>query len=167
MYKRQVLRVKPSDKMLGHRRNLYNNIPRGHPDSPSIINIAKPHNLNPGKYDDLKIILRKEGQNVGIKKYGTGTREWFATVCDGSPYKLFMGLVGELLFCKLCQLPVGDFTKHREESHNGVLEWKDIELEMGHILPLAGPGHVEKNLMTAVLQVLWNIVGLDLSLIHI
>ena len=66
---------KSPDDMMSRRRNLYNNIPRGHPDTPSIINIAKPHNLNPGKYDDLKIILRKEGQNVGIRKYGTGTRE--------------------------------------------------------------------------------------------
>ena len=110
----------------------------------------------------LKHILRTEGQNVGIQKYGAGSRQWMATVCDGSPQKLFLGLVGELLFCQKCLLPVGDLQKHCQDRHDGAqLDGADLALEMDFILPLAGPGQVEKNLLTALVQVFWDLLGLD------
>ena len=82
-------------------------------------------------------------------------------VCDGSPQKLFLGLVGELVFCDICQVPVGDLDKHCQESHDGIIPEDKLQLELDHILPLCGPGHVEKNLMTTTVQIIWNLIGLD------
>ena len=46
-----------------------------------------------------------------------------------------------------------------DDNHDGeLLDTPDLELELDHILCLSGPGHVEKNLMTAIIQVLWNLV---------
>ena len=54
-----------------------------------------------------------ESLQVGIKKYRKGNREWLAMVCDGSPQKLFLGLVGT-------PCPYFDFVSIEEEE-NGVI----------------------------------------------
>ena len=144
-----------------NRRSLYDFAESKHEGKPADIEVAKPMDLNPSSYEDVKQIVREESKNVGISKYETGTRSWFALVCDGSPFKLLLSLFNVLFFCKVCKTPCGDLKKHINESHNGIASSDLLQMEFDHVLPLCGPGHVEKNLLGATLSVLWDLIGLD------
>ena len=103
------------------------------------------------------MIIRNESIKAGISKYGSGERSWIAMVCDGSPFKLFLSLFNILYFCKICKLPCGELRKHVDEVHGGQTD--SIQMEFDHVLPLCGPGHVEKNIISATLTVLWELIG--------
>ena len=94
-----------------------------------------------------------------LLKYGAGKRSWFAFVCDGSPYKNFLSLFNILFFCKSCKVPCGEMKKHISEKHGGKTD--DIQMEFDHVLPLCGPGHVEKNILSAAISVLWDLIGFE------
>ena len=94
-----------------------------------------------------------------LSKYGNRNRSWLAIVCDGSPYKLFLSLFYVLFFCKSCKLPCGELKKHIDEVHGGKKE--SIQMEFDHVLPLCGPGHVEKSILGAAITVLWNLIGFE------
>ena len=131
-----------------------------HPDTPAEIEVGKPHDLNPSSYEDTKKIIRNESKKAGVSKYGNGgERSWLAIVCDGAPYKLFLSLVHVLYFCTSCKLPCGELKKHIEEVHGGKKD--SIRMEFDHVLPLCGPGHVEKNILSAAITVLWDLIGLE------
>ena len=34
-------------------------------------------------------------------------------------------------------------------------------MEFDHVLPLCGPGHVEKNILSAAITVFWDLIGLE------
>ena len=105
-------------------------------------------------------IIRNESKKAGVPKYGNGgERSWLAIVCDGSPYKLFLSLVHVLYFCTSCKLPCGELKKHIEEVHGGKKD--SIRREFDHVLPLCGPGHVEKNILSAAITVLWDLIGFE------
>ena len=36
-----------------------------------------------------------------------------------------------------------------------------IQMEFDHVLPLCGPGHVEKSILGAAITVLWNLIGFE------
>ena len=55
-------------------------------------------------------------------------------------------------FCKSCKVPCGEMKKHISEKHGGKTD--DIQMEFDHVLPLCGPGHVEKNVLSAAISVL-------------
>ena len=56
-------------------------------------------------------------------------------------------------------VPTGDMTKHFDEFHSGTINTDSFCLELDHILPLNGPGHVEKKMLECVTQVLWDILS--------
>ena len=153
-------KIKLSNKVK-NRRNLYDFAESKHQDNPAEIEVGKPLDLNPSSYDDVKKIVREQSKNVGIEKYESGSRSWFALVCDGSPFKLLLSLFNVLFFCKVCKCPCGELKKHMNEAHNGSTELDIIQMEFDHVLPLCGPGHVEKNLLGATLSVLWDLIGFD------
>ena len=126
---------------------------------PAEIVVGKPYDLNPSSYEDTKMIIRNESIKADISKYGSGERSWIAMVCDGSPFKLFLSLFNILYFCKICKLPCGELRKHVDEVHGGQTD--SIQMEFDHVLPLCGPGHVEKNIISATLTVLWELIGLE------
>ena len=80
-------------------------------------------------------------------------------MCDGSPFKLFLSLFNVLFFCKSCKLPCGELKKHIDEVHQGSKD--SIEMEFDHVLPLCGPGHVKKNILSAAITVFWDLIGLE------
>ena len=49
--------------------------------------------------------------------------------------------------------------KHIDDIHKGKKD--TVSLEFDHVLPLCGPGHVEKNILSATITVLWNLIGLQ------
>ena len=49
--------------------------------------------------------------------------------------------------------------KHIDDIHKGKKD--TVSLEFDHVLPLCGPGHVEKNILSATITVLWNLIGLE------
>ena len=49
--------------------------------------------------------------------------------------------------------------KHIDEIHGGKTD--SVLMEFDHILPLCGPGHIEKNVLTATFTVLWDLIGFD------
>ena len=142
-----------------NRRKLYEFAKSKHPDEPAEIEIGEPMNLNPSSYEDTKQIIRNISKKAGISKYGSGNRSWLAIVCDGSPYKLFLSLFNVLYFCKSCKLPCGELKRHIDEVHGGKKD--SIRMEFDHVLPLCGPGHVEKNILSAAITVLWDLIGLE------
>ena len=73
-------------------RDLYDFAESKHQDNPADVEVSKPYDLNPSSYEDTKQILREESKKAGISKYGTGNRALLASVCDGSPLKLFLSL---------------------------------------------------------------------------
>ena len=129
-------------KKVSNHRQLYDFAESKHQIKPADIDVGKPHDLNPASYDDTKKILREESITAGISKYGSGSRSWLAFVCDGSPMKNFLSLQNVLFFCNLCNKPCGDMKKHVTDMHDG--KTNSIQLEFDHMLPLCGPGHVEK-----------------------
>ena len=141
-----------------NRRKLYEFAKSEHPDEPAEIEIGEPMDLNPSSYEDTKQIIRNISKKAGISKYGSGKRSWLAVVCDGSPYKLFLSLFNVLYFCKSCKLPCGELKRHIDEVHGGKKD--SIRMEFDHVLPLCGPGHVEKNILSAAITVLWDLIGL-------
>ena len=52
-------------------------------------------------------------------------------------------------------------SKHCAEFHNGTINTDMFCLELDHILPMNGPGHVEKKMLECVTKVLWDIIGLS------
>ena len=52
-------------------------------------------------------------------------------------------------------------SKHCDEFHNGTINTDMFCLELDHILPMNGPGHVEKKMLECVTKVLWDIIGLS------
>ena len=46
-----------------------------------------------------------------------------------------------------------------EEVHGGKKD--SIRREFNHVLPLCGPGHVEKNILSAAITVLWDLIGFE------
>ena len=148
-----------STDRITNRRKLYAFAESKHPNKPAEIEVGQPHDLNPSSYEDTKKIIRNESKKAGVSKYGDGKRSWLAIVCDGSPYKLFLSLVHVLYFCKSCKVPCGELKKHIEEVHGGKKD--SIRMEFDHVLPLCGPGHVEKNILSAAITVLWDLIGLE------
>ena len=140
-----------------NRRNLYEFAKSNHPEKPAEIEVGEPYDLNPSSYQDTKQIIRNESQKAGISKYGSGDRSWLTIVCDGSPFKLFLSLFNILFFCKSCKLPCGELKTHIDEVHGGRKD--SIEMEFDHVLPLCGPGHVEKTILSAAISVLWDLIG--------
>ena len=49
--------------------------------------------------------------------------------------------------------------KHVKEIHGGKTD--SIQMEFDHVLPLCGPGHVEKNVLGASITVLWDLIGFE------
>ena len=49
--------------------------------------------------------------------------------------------------------------KHVNDKHGGQTD--HILVEFDHVLPLCGPGHVEKNILSAAISVLWDLIGLE------
>ena len=45
------------------------------------------------------------------------------------------------------------------DKHGGQTD--HILMEFDHVLPLCGPGHVEKNILSAAISVLWDLIGLE------
>ena len=70
-----------------------------------------------------------------------------------------LGLFKVLFFCTHCKTPCGELKKHIDEVHKG--ERNSIEMEFDHLLSLCGPGHVEKNLLSACLTVMWDLIGFE------
>ena len=128
---------------------------------PANIEGGKPHDCNPASYEDTKKNLREESIKAGISKYGAGKRSWFAFVCDGSPSKNFLSLFNVLFFCKSCKKPCGEMKKHVDEVHNG--KTNSIQMDFDHVLPLCGPGHVEKNVFGAAISDLWELIVFETS----
>ena len=157
--KNKRLKVDTELSRIENRRNLYDFADSKHTDNPAKIEVGKPHDRNPASYEDTKKIVREESIKAGISKYGAGKRSWFAFVCDGSPYKNFLSLFNILFFCKSCKVPCGEMKKHINEKHGGKTD--DIQMEFDHVLPLCGPGHVEKNVLSAAISVLWNLIGFE------
>ena len=151
-------RTEGNDRIM-NRRKLYEFAESKHPEKPAEIEVGKPYDLNPSSYEDTKNIIRNESKKAGISKYGNGDRSWFTLVCDGSPFKLFLSLFNVLFFCKSCKLPCGEVKKHIDEVHNG--KRNSIQMEFDHVLPLCGPGHVEKNILSAAITVFWNLIGFE------
>ena len=42
-----------------------------------------------------------------------------------------------------------------------VEEKESIQMDFDHVLPLCGPGHVEKSILGAAITVLWNLIGFE------
>ena len=59
-----------------------------HTGSPPNIIIEEPAFINHCSHEALAIIFRKLGTYTGIKRYGTGQREWLVVFCDGLPFSL-------------------------------------------------------------------------------
>ena len=49
--------------------------------------------------------------------------------------------------------------KHLNDKLGGKTD--HIQMEFDHVLPLCGPGHVEKNILGAAITVLWDLIGLE------
>ena len=64
-----------------------------------------------------------------------------------------------LFFCRNCKLPCGDLKKHVDEVHGGRKD--SIQIEFDHVLPLCGPGHMEKTILSATIIVLWDLIGFE------
>ena len=60
-------------------------------------------------------------------------------------------------FCNSCKVPCEEVKKHIDEVHKDNSD--SIQMEFDHVLPLCGPGHVEKNLLGATITVLWDLIG--------
>ena len=147
------------NNLLINRRDLYDLAKSKHQDNPAGVEVGKPYDLNPSSYEDTNKILREECRNSGISKYGTGNRSWLAFVCDGSPFKLFISLFKVLFFSTRCKTLCGELKKHIDEVHKGDKE--SIKIEFDHLLPLCGPGHVEKKLLSACKTVMWDLIGFE------
>ena len=64
-----------------------------------------------------------------------------------------------LFFCRNCKLPCGDLKKHVDEVHGGRKD--SIQMEFDHVLPLCGPCHMEKTILSATIIVLWDLIGFE------
>ena len=66
------------------------------------------------------------------------------------------------MFCfsgKFANYPVVNWKKHIDEIHGGTPD--SVLMEFDHILPLYGPGHVEKNVLTATITMLWDLIRFE------
>ena len=131
-----------------------------HPPSKSYL--SEPVFVNPCSYNSVITILRNIGKKAGIKKYGTGTREWITIYCDGSPFNLCVRVIMSTYTCTMCGESVTGFLKIR--THMSAMHETDIfeqpesaDLEFDWAMMCPGLGHVEMNMVRSVVELSWSI----------
>lgn len=100
--------------------NMHQHIPHFHPQPPPKVIVADPVMCNPNSFQTLLNVLRTIGSRCGIKRYGTGNREWITVYMDGLPYYIIINFIFNTLYCTDCEcgfFPQEDFTKHCNEKH--------------------------------------------------
>ena len=124
--------------------------------------LSEPVFVNPSSYSSVITILRNIGKKAGVKKYGSGDREWIVVYCDGSPLNLCMRVILSTYSCNTCSEVVTGFGKietHMKANHGiDIYEQPDCaDLEFDWVLMCPGPGHIEMNMLHTLVELCWSL----------
>lgn len=136
-----------------NRKDLYGDVPNGHPEKPPEIELGEVIDCNPNSYKAIYDVLESL-----IKQGGVGElRKWIHIGFDGVPLRMAWELITSIYQCKKCK-EIFDFLdipleEHSKEKHpDETFAKEDFELYFGKLLLAVGAGHMEKNILLAVMQ---------------
>lgn len=104
----------------------------------------------PNSYKSCVQILRELGRRCEVKRYG-GQQNFAVLACDGQPYSIITNLIKNHIKCGGCNRDFygePSFSKHLCPS-------KDLQLEFDWVYLQMGFGHLEMNLMKAIVSKFW------------
>ena len=138
------MRLKRSDIVIKHN----------HPEQPPAVTVADPVFANPNSYDSLRAVLRKIGEDAGIRRYGGTQRYWTVVCCDGLPYHLCMKLIQQTFTCSKCKESI--FGNKLMSTHvKNKCPGASVFREFDWVLLKIGGGHYEANMMKAFMELNW------------
>lgn len=135
------------------REELYKDAPNGHPDSPPDVMLGEVIDVNPNSYETIYEVLKDLLKQGRVGDY----LQWIRVCFDGVPYRMALELIASLYKCNICEEEVDIIetpkVNHWKDKHP-YLNLEDVTYEMvfGKLLLAVGAGHMEKNLLLAVLQ---------------
>ena len=137
-----------------------------HPDEPLFITFGDPICVNPNSYDSLRMVLRKLGQDAGVKRYGGTSRSWVILCCDGLPYSLCMKLISNTFVCTSCNASLYGLANIK--AHASICSSSDARFyrEFEWVLFRTGDGHDELNMFRSFVELNWEVFYSDLARTH-
>jgi hypothetical protein len=122
------------------------------------IQVSQPVFVNPCSYDACLTVLRNIGEKSGVKRFGSGTREWVSVCCDGSPYVLCLRIILSTYICNVCGVSMqglSEINKHMDIHVDCSDAMYDLEFNWVMLMP--GPGHLEMNMFRSLVELCWEI----------
>ena len=125
--------------------------------------VLKPSMVNPNSYESIRTCLIDVGIQSGIWKYGNGERRFIFVYCDGVPYNLIQRVIWCTFRCTRCKQMLSSKAQCDQHTHNEefecLLEFADW------LLVFPGGGHIEMNMLRALVEMLWPICWRDMVLL--
>lgn len=151
------------DKCTVLQSDEYHHLTEVHPKNPPKEIVGQPIFVNPCSYDAIATVLRKLGNNTGVEKYGTGTRQWLAVESDGLPFVLGSRVVENTMQCAICKesiFGVDAANAHSKKYHPTAHVTYTKEFDWVLLQP--GPGHIEMQMVKAFVKLSWEIFWEDM-----
>ena len=136
-----------------NREELYSDVPSGQTENAPRVMLEEVLNCNPNSYETIYQVLKNlldEGRIGELQK-------WIRVGFDGVPYRITSELINSTNQCKNCLEIFNIFetskSKHCKLKHSDK-ESSNIEFEMvfRKVLLAVGAGHMEKNILLAIMQ---------------
>ena len=113
--------------------------------------VLTPVMVNPNSYDAVISVLESVGKQIGMKKYGAGNKEFVFIYCDGVPYTLIVRICRSTFRCNKCAKLFTTQASCRKHAHDDCT----YTLEFDWVLLMPGAGHIEMNMLRALVEILW------------
>ena len=116
-----------------------------------VVKAGEPDFLNPNSYDNISQILRNLRLRAGIKKYGSGERDWIILEADGMIFCIVEQLIFNVPFCSSCKdsyYGEESFKKHECYLLNRTIQ---PQYEFDWVVLMPGILHIEMNSCKAFL----------------
>ncbi len=123
-------------------------------------NLQKPIFENPCSYPAVVVALQGIGERGKIKQYmdtedQNSGREWLAVYCDGVPYDLASRILKCCFRCRDCNTLL--YGTDMCNEHKNATDHSDFLEEFKWLLLKPGPGHIEMNMLKALVELLWEV----------
>ncbi len=121
-------------------------------------NLQKPIFENPCSYPAVVVALQGIGERGKVKQYVENkedSREWLAVYCDGVPYDLSSRILRCCFRCIQCNKLLYGTKMCTEHKH--IENHTNFEEEFKWLLLKPGPGHIEMNMLKALVELLWEV----------
>ena len=149
-----------TERQIGDPDAEYTRFPCKNADKVVKSNLQKPIFENPCSYPAVVVALQGIGERGKVKQYldsedQENGREWLAVYCDGVPYDLSSRILRCCFRCRNCNslLYGTDMCQEHEKEtgHSG------FDQEFRWLLLKPGPGHIEMNMLKALVELLWEV----------